>query len=301
MQSAKIVRKAMRLALPRIRLGGSGTRPDEPLFVIGSGRSGNTLVRRVLLASGQIFIPPETFVLGDLIEGWHQTRLLPWRKRVWLFCAHFEKHQHFDTFNLPNLNQFALEAEDLKPQTLRALIEAFYLFLARQEGSTATRWGDKTPWNTHHLPAIASQFPMASFVWLVRDGRDVVSSYVSAGLYEDLPGAARRWVEANRACAKFAAWCPRLLKVRYEDLVTTPEAGFGRLFDWAGLEFRPEMLESRPDRMGDVEALAHHANVQQSINASSVGKWKEKLGQAELDALPESFWTEMTAQGYGAR
>ena len=41
----------------------------RPFFIVGSGRSGNTLMRRVLQTSPELHIPPETFVLGDCIES----------------------------------------------------------------------------------------------------------------------------------------------------------------------------------------------------------------------------------------
>ncbi|MCL6285631.1 sulfotransferase [Ruegeria sp. 2012CJ41-6] len=295
---SKIARRAYRLALPSLKLRRSRPADQAPLFVIGSGRSGNTLVRRVLLASEQIYIPPETYVLGDLIEGWPQMALLPWRQKVWLFCAQFEKHYHFPTFRLDNLNDFAAEAEKLEPRTLHALILAFYAYLARKDGSKATRWGDKTPWNTYHLPAIGAMFPHARYVWLMRDGRDVALSYYKAGLYDSLAEAAVRWADANRACQRFERWCPHLYRLRYEDLVTDPEATFGALFAWSGLQFHPDMLESQPGVMGDVELEGHHTRVRDRISSRSVGQWRDKLGAAELGALPPWFWEQLRVLGY---
>ncbi|MEY8800928.1 sulfotransferase [Leisingera sp. XS_AS12] len=297
---AKIVRRRHTLSQPLLRLSKPSPAHAEPLFVIGSGRSGNTLVRRVLLASQQIYIPPETYVLGDIIETWPQMQLLPWRQRVWLFCAHFEKHYHFPTFGLDSLGEFAAEAEQLKLRSLRGLIESFYAYLARKAGSQALRWGDKTPWNTYHLPAIGSLFPQARYVWLMRDGRDVALSYVKADLHGSLPAAAQRWAEANRACGRFARWCPHLYRLRYEDLVTAPEAVFGSLFDWAGLRFAPKMLEAQPGAMGDVELEHHHSQVRQGISPRSIGKWRSALSAAELEALPVAFWEQMHVLGYSS-
>lgn len=115
---------------------------------------------------------PETFVLGDIIESWSRLQALLWREKVWLFCAHFEKHPQFADFGLVNLNDFAAEALGLTDRSLPALIAAFYRHLARADHSGASRWGDKTPYNTFHLPALRAAFPDAQFLWLVRDGRD---------------------------------------------------------------------------------------------------------------------------------
>lgn len=287
---------AHRAALPRLRRATASA--DGPLFVIGSGRSGNTLVRRILLASGQIYVPPETYVLGDVIETWPQSATLPWRQRVWLFCAHFEKHRHFDYFGVPNLNAFATEAQRLHPRGLRPLIEAFYRHLARAAGSDAHRWGDKTPWNTFHLPAIGRTFPDARFLWLVRDGRDVALSYHKAGLQPDFETAAQRWTDANAACARFARWSRNVRRLRYEDLVTDPEREMAGIFDWADLRFDPCMLDSRAGAMGDVERHAHHRQVAASISTKSVGRWRDALSEADLVGMRGAFGSTLAQLGY---
>lgn len=269
-----------------------------PLFIIGSGRSGNTLVRRVLMATGAIHIPPETFVLGDIIESWPRLKSLMWRERVWLFCAHFEKHPHFADFGLANLNGFAAIALGLRDRSLPGLISAFYLYLARTENNSATRWGDKTPYNTFHLPALRAAFPGAQFLWLVRDGRDAALSYVEAGLYDDFATAAARWVDANSACETLARTDADLFRQSYEDLVTAPEAGFRAICDWAALPFDAGMLSAPGGRLGDVEAHAHHGNVRSPISAASIGRWKGRLCDRDLAQAPEGFGAMLERLGY---
>ncbi|WP_240722750.1 sulfotransferase [Poseidonocella sp. HB161398] len=298
MISPKISRKLYRLAMPALKLSRSAPASEQPVFVIGSGRSGNTLVRRVLLASEQIYVPPETYVLGDVIEGWQRSAALPWRQRVWLFCAFFERHPHWNTFGLESLTAFAREAEGLRVKSLPALIDAFFRYLAREAGSDAPRWGDKTPWNTFHLPAIGRTFPQARYLWLVRDGRDVALSYVKAGLYPEIGAAADRWAQANRSCAQFARWIPHLRCIRYEDVAENPEATFRGVFDWLGLDFEPGMLTGKPARMGDVEMLSHHAAVASAINGRSVGKWRSEIDGAALARLPQDFHAWAGRLGY---
>lgn len=283
---------------------GLSRKPDRnthrPLFVIGSGRSGNTLVRRVLLASSQIYIPPETYVMGDILETWPRTAGLEWGQKVWLFCAYFEKHKHFSTFGVESLNAFAAEAVNWSKQDhhVRALFNGFYQFLAKKSGSRVARWGEKSPWNVYHLPAIGYNYPNACYLWLVRDGRDAALSYAEAGLYPDLATSAVRWTEANSLCATFAGQKFDVRQQRYEDLVSDPEIQFREIFEWAGLDFDPEMLNQTAGPMGDVEALKHHANVARPISASSVGRWKKFLAKDELLSMPVAFHEQLQTLGY---
>ena len=282
-----------------------GDKAPAPLFIIGSGRSGNTLVRRVLMAGGEIFLPPETFVLGEIIEGWERGSLLTWRERVYLFCAYFEKHRFFPTFGLENLNTFAEEATAFpsEQRNLPMLLDAIYRHFAYQNGREQVRWGDKTPFNVFHLPALDAVFPRAQYLWLTRDGRDVALSYVEAELFDDHNSAAQRWIDANQACAAFATRKgQQVLRASYEDLVTTPEQSFGTVCDWAGLRFDPAMLSanapSLQTNLGDVEALDHHRNVKRPISSASVGRWRDNLSEEVLSSLPTGFWGMMAELGY---
>lgn len=283
----------------RVRTRAPSANPP-PLFIIGSGRSGNTLVRRTLMNSGQIYIPPETFVLGEVIEKWDLSRALPWRERVWLFCAYFEKHKHFPTFELPNLNAFAKDATEMAPaeRSLRNLIVALYGFFAKEHGYAMPRWGDKSPWNTFHLETIKAFFPEAQFLWLVRDGRDAALSYAEAEFYDGFPTAARRWVRANADCAALAGTTPALMQMKYEAIVTSPEAEFRRLFDWLGMTFSPDYLSAQSGRLGDVDAMAHHRNVKKPISAASVGRWREMLSPEDLRAAGPDFAAMLAQLGY---
>ncbi|MEM1385835.1 MAG: sulfotransferase [Pseudomonadota bacterium] len=272
-----------------------------PIFIVGAGRSGNTLLRRVVVATEQVYIPPETYEMGEIIRTWPRLFLLPWRLRVWLFCAFFEKHRHFPTFGLPNLNEFAAQAVELprRQRKLRYLFEAFFLHLGEKSGFHAARWGDKTPYNTMGLREISRTFEDARFVYIYRDGLDVASSYRRAGLYPDLASAAARWVRANRQCHHFGERAPaRMRSLRYEDMVSAPEEHLPPLFDWLSLEYSPDVLERVPAGLGDVDQLAHHAATKDAISPRSIGRWRQDLGPQDLAGLPDAFWTQMQRLGY---
>lgn len=273
---------------------------EPPLFIIGAPRSGNTLTRRVLMASSQIYIPPETYVFGEIVGRWPRWFGLSWREKVWLVCAYFDRHRHREELEIDSFSPFAERACALPAadQTLRKLFDCLYAFMAREHGYTERRWGDKTPWNTYHLPQIVKKYPDAQYLYLIRDGRDVVASQVKAG-FGDPPGAAQRWIDANEACLK-AMNNKRLsaMSVRYEDLVTSPQAVFERIFGWAQLNFDPRFLHEVPARLGDVGRREHHAQVMQPIAASSIGRWRETMSDGDMAALPPPFHAMMTRLGY---
>ncbi|KEO59882.1 sulfotransferase family protein [Thioclava indica] len=272
---------------------------NTPLMIVGAPRSGNTLVRRVLMASGQIYIPPETYVLGELIENWRRAALLSWRDKVWLFCAYFDRHPHRNDMDIASLSPFADTAArwPRAQRNLRALLDGFYRFMAGEHGYTQARWGDKTPWNTVHLKSITRFYPDAQYLHLLRDGRDSVASQVRADM-RDIDEAARRWISANEMCERHLRKVSHL-QMRYEDIVRDPETSFARVFDWAGLRFESRFLTEVPARMGDVTLRTHHANVLEPITPRSIGGWTRSLDAAQVSALPAPFHAMMTKYGYG--
>lgn len=274
----------------------------QPLFIIGAPRSGNTLTRRVLMASGQIYIPPETYVIGEIIDRWPKWRGLTWRERVWLALGFIDRHDHRADFEIADFTPLAREAEGFGKarQTLPPLLDALYAFMAREHGYRAVRWGDKTPWNTMYLRQIVKAYPDAYYLFLTRHGLDVVASQMKADM-RDLTDSAQRWIDANASCLKHLKKARRApLTVSYEDLVREPEAVFRRIFAWAELDFAPEHLTLVPEKLADVGRHDHHAAVLRPITPASIGKWQQGLSARDLAALPAGFGAMMDTLGYDA-
>jgi hypothetical protein len=95
------------------------------------------------------------------------------------------------------------------------------------------------------LPELAKWFPEARFVHVIRDGRNVALSYLERPWGPSSIGeAALYWrsrVGRGRAAGK-ALGPERYLEVRYEDVVTDPEAEVRQICEFLSLPWRPEML-----------------------------------------------------------
>ena len=275
----------------------------QPLFIIGAPRSGNTLTRRVLMASGQIYIPPETYVFGEILARWPKWRFLTWRERIWLACAYIDRHPHREDFEIESLSPFAdaLESAPKEKRTIHHFYNEFYAFMAREHGFIETRWGDKTPWNTVYLKDIVKAYPDAYYLYLKRDGLDVVASQVKADM-RNIRDSGQRWIDANAACMKHLKRAQRApLTIAYEDLVREPEAIFRQIFAWAELDFSAEHLTRVPEKLADVGRHAHHAAVTRPITPDSIGRGRNSLTAEQLADLPDGFDDMMTLLGYAPR
>ena len=274
----------------------------NPFFIVGSGRSGNTLLRRLLAAGGQVHIPPETYVLGPVINLFKQFNTMQWFDLVHLVYSRFEFHRHFESFGV-SLRPLVLEMLDVPAgeQSLALLLDRFYRFHGEQMGEARERWGDKTPLNSFHLEAIDSVFGDARYIHMLRDGVDVAQSYVDAGLQPTLEDAASRWSRSIDAAQHFAAIRrARCLEIRYESLVTDPHEQVEAACAFLGLRYDPQMIDSGTDagKMGDAAALAHHENVHRPVNADSVGKGRKLLDEQQRGRLEQLIGEQLKKQGY---
>ena len=150
---------------------------QAPFFVIGAGRSGTTLLRLILAGHSRLHIPPETWFLRPLVQDFPLTGCLT--------QAQFERaietmvgHERWPDMNLAE-DELRRQAAALAQPTLVDLIDLVYRHLLDASGKQ--RLGDKTPHYFGIVPELATLYPGAKFIHLVRDGRDVAISWIDAG------------------------------------------------------------------------------------------------------------------------
>ncbi len=176
-----------------------------PFFIVGSGRCGMTLLRRILQASNEVHIPPETDMLCSVIPFFLRNRDRPWNYLVRNVLAMFEYHLEFEPFEIslrplvPELN-----AVPMQSRSLSLMLDSLYRYHGQQTGQTFSRWGDKTPWNTFFMEPIRRIFPDALFIHIIRDGADVAYSRHRSGFEQDIADSGRRWVRAIRTVERFS-------------------------------------------------------------------------------------------------
>lgn len=285
----------------RLRLSGDEARP-APFFIVGSGRSGNTLLRAILAGHGDLAIPPESYVLGPVVRDYRTLSFLPWTTLLRLVLARFHFHPQFDAWetNLGRVQRTLASSPD-EERSLARILDAVYRAWIRRHMPGADRWGDKTPTNVYHLPRIAAVFPDASYIHMLRDGRDVVASYLDAGLYDSTDAACERWLESVDLVRRFAASLSsdRFREVRYERLVTEPEAVTRGVCQVLGVAFEPVMLKHRQrvNGLGDTDA-EHHSGLNRPISSRSVGSWRDRLDDRQRRIVHDRLSPRLRDLGY---
>ncbi|WP_417604262.1 sulfotransferase family protein [Oceanimonas baumannii] len=272
----------------KCRLEDDGASKDF-IFLVGCGRSGNTLLRRLMMQEMDIYIPPETYVLPEQIMHFYRNSGESWDYKVKTTISLLEYHKEFDTFNVLTLRDFVEEAcrWPEKEQSLFNLINKLYFWLSVNDGVESRFVGDKTPLNTLSLGVIRKAFPRARYICMKRDPIDVVSSYINSGLCGDVSRAAERWKASYCAWNNFKTDNPnlRFIEVDYEKLVSAPENTILEISGRIGVPLREKRVKDILDIMGDVCLRKHHASVYDAPNRKSIGKGKRFLTDREIDII----------------
>lgn len=248
----------------------------EPFFIVGSGRSGNTLLRAMLTAHKQVSIPPESYVFPIMLDRFIKQNGMDWNSLVCNVLKPLEDSPDFYTWGI-DLTLLKNELYNLneKNKTFSRIIDKLYSYYAKEKFPGSTMWGDKTPLNTFHLEEINLALPNSKYIHVIRDGRDVVSSYLKAGIYDSVEKASSRWWQSIEQARLFGknSESSKYIEVRYENLVSNPLEELQRVSSFLNIHFEKEMLDFFKiyDKLGDT-VLAHHNNVQNPVNPNSIGK-----------------------------
>lgn len=277
--------------------------PHQPFFIIGSGRSGTTVLRAILNEFAAVGIPPESYVLPDVIRSFRKHRRMAWPDLVNLLVGKFEIHPEFKSWNMDSLEvKRRLNRCPPRDRSLQKIIDELYSAYLTAHHPNAVTWGDKTPYNTMRVEWLEHAFPDARYIHLVRDGRDVVASYLGAGLYESPVDAANRWQQS----VERAKWLEerveteRFVELRYEDLVREPTTSMAPVCDLLDLEWQDDVLGywREAEALGDVPRHEHHSSVQEPLFEGSIGAWKTRLSQSQQLEIRDLLEPSLSRLGY---
>ncbi len=247
-----------------------------PIFVVGGMRSGTTLLRLILDSHPAISIGSETGFMGaaaavQKIPGWRNGA--DWYSRIgW--------------------------SEGELDERLREFFGGMFERHAQQQGKV--RWGDKTPFHTMHMPAMAEIFPDAVFIGLVRHPGGAVSS-LKQSFHYSVEAAASYWSATNATMTQSGADLgDRFVLCRYEDLVAAPETATRGLMDWLDEEWTPALVEHhkaqrerKAPRLVDGGTVAHDA-----IDPKRAERWFDQLTTEDLSVLEDVCGSLGAIYGY---
>jgi hypothetical protein len=238
------------------------------VFFVGCPRSGTTLLRRIGNAH------PELAIIGELhwLPRW-------WEQRAGISPEGMVTQELVDRLLAdPRFPRFRLAGERVaellengRPKHFARFVTELFDLHGQVNGKRLV--GEKTPGYVHHLPTLHSLWPQAKIVHLIRDGRDVALSILDWRKGERIVGRVPTWEEDRiSTTALWWEWNVRLgreaagflgpdryYELRYESLVTDPEAECEKLCAFLGLAYDAGMLSFHEGRLKSKPGLSAKA------------------------------------------
>jgi hypothetical protein len=280
-------------------------------FIVGSPRSGTTLLRLMLDAHPDLAIPYET----RFFTGRHPTVPTDFLQRQLLFALVMRKTRgDWVSFGISRF-EFWWALQQIQPFSMAQGYEAFFDLYTKKKNKP--RWGEKTPAHARSLPKIRELFPRAKFVHLIRDGRDSVISI------------RQRWWSPPTFAAQVQIWAgnvkaargdglgqPDYLEIRYENLILETRTQLEQIcqhielpFDQAMLEhhlhanerlaeLKPLWIQSKKQMYSVEKRLQAHLNTVRPPDKTLIGKWKTELTVLEQEQFLEIAGDLLVELGY---
>jgi hypothetical protein len=267
-------------------------------LIVGTPRSGTTLVQRLASELPGVRVPPETHFFPHFGVDLIHRRTFPLdgtgiEQEVRRFSA-------LKTSRGMDLDP-AQVATDLDGRCFSAL--DLFQAIVRSLAGPAEMYGEKTPNHLLWWRPLSRALPSLRLIAVVRDPRAVTSSYASAPFGMDSSAVlAESWVADQREvlAASVALGTRRCLTLRYEDVVEDPERALESLRgfldrplidDAAPPGTRPQPSILMPWETWKLDALG-------PVVKNRVDAWRTELSPRDIASVTAICASQMRAFGY---
>ena len=248
----------------------------EPVFIVGSGRSGTSLLTWCLGQHPNILPLPEThwiarltidmrklYEVGTVHGRFSHLGALDWDEADFYGAFGRALDQFIVDTREPRLRfiqKSSLQKLGLTEKEINERMNAGEVFtspisnkniqVVRSVSDPKRRWVDGTPENVYYMYSLSLLFPGARFIHLLRDPNEVARSLMkfsqagSAGANHDEAKAYDHWIKHVEYAIKGekALGKNKVLRIGYTEFINSPESTLSSCFDFLGEEFNPDCL-----------------------------------------------------------
>lgn len=245
----------------------AGAAPPAPCFLVGSVRSGTTLLRLMLDHHPRIAFLFEAQFLVDRAGddgGWPELS----EYRHWLGV-----HRGFGQTG------FEIDPQLDYPDLMRSFLDQKRARDGKDVVGATVHW---------HFDRLLHIWPDARFIHLVRDGRDVARSRIQRGWAGNGWVGVSTWVDVeelwDRTRDRLRA--EQVFELRYEDFIADPEAHLRRLCDFMEVPYDAAMF--------DYAKTSTYAMPDPKL----VQQWRRKAGEHEVRLIEARAASMLERRGY---
>ena len=274
-------------------------RSCAPVFIVGSARSGTTLLYDILLSAGGFALYlGESNIFNLLAPRFGDLSVRKNREEMWQVWL------GSSLFRVSGLSRADVESRILNDcRNAGDLLRIVMDEVARQQG--AQRWAGNAPEEILHLRQIKKTIPEALVIHMIRDGRDVSVSLSEKRYIRPFPWKER---ETPEGAALYWEWIVRkgkaaaselgndYIEIHFEDLVGDPRSVLRRLS--AFLEHELDYDRVLDHRVGTVAKPNSSFRRSGEANFSPIARWKRQLTTEQLTRIEGLVGDTLAELGY---
>ena len=272
-------------------------------FIVGTSRSGSTLLQSMLNMHSHITIPPETHFFNSYDKI--KRRL---RKKNGSYCINDVINYWYDNktrildlkLSSNNIKEYAKKLELTTPFELYNL----HLTMYRLQRDKAVV-GEKTPRHIRHVDTILDLYPEAKIIALFRDPRATANSEINAQFGSpSVMITTQRWRKYVKIHNHLSQSLPesKYLMIQYRDMIKDPKLILKQVVSFLGWEFEPKMLHyykrSSKEQGFTQDELDWKNETLEPLKTDKNEKWKDQLNNWQVYLIEKTASPWLQNMGY---
>ena len=257
------------------------------------------MLNRILNEHPELGLPTEQYFLGPAVFKYHFYNYMLWRDLMQVVVGElWDPGKHTWDLNLTEIMPAIINKQG-GDRSLENMVDLLF-----RSVTDKPVWGDSTPLNTVYYKELYHLYPKAKYIFLLRDGRDVVASYKSGGEtafgeLAQVEQSTSRWLLHARALA----WYKRrtsILEISYEAFTKDPEEQLDRICQFLEIGSMPDDWKAYIHHVPEVSFFepSHHDAVRSIPFTDSIGKWETILSKEEADYCHRKMGVQLKKYGY---
>ncbi len=248
------------------------------IFLVGSPRSGTTILQSLLAAHPEIISFPESKFFHYLLYEEFATKL----------------PSRLETFLRNEIHRPELLNDFDDNQTVANKASWFVRILdglAIEQNKSI--WLEKTPEHIYFIEDIQSLIPDAKFIHILRDGMDTIASMYEAtrnftdlwGGVWDLEHCIDRWKDAVLTSHKYINNSRHIL-VKYEELIDNKNVVLTNICNFLGIEYDCAMLINYKEKAANLSLnLPWHKGIARDIQSTNIHKYHQIFNRNQIQYI----------------
>jgi Sulfotransferase family len=274
----------------------------SPIFVVGSARSGTTLLQLMLNAHSEISLAGELHFFDQILK---LKKVVPDLATSAQIDALFSLIPRLPAFRyLKGIEEVLESTRRIMKEFPEGDYETLYLHLMKTSAAArgARRFGEKLT-TLRYLDELVEIFPDCKMVHIVRDPRACVASRIRTPWTSgDVMTNALKWKIDLASARSFRQRRDpagqRFCEIKYEDLVHEPTAALQSICTFLGEPYQASMLAYDRSAGEFIKDEPWKSGVSRPVYASSVELWRSTLSEAQLFLIETTVRREMAWSEY---